>query len=151
MLSAHGLTAAEQRRILDHAAARRSYMEQILAHSPMTDAFPDLSPEEFAQDAPALPLSTLFFPQDIRYSYEDYCRHREQTHEYARTHPGYALRPCDMDFHNISISVHEGRWAMISKSNAPAIHFIIRYSKLRSAIETFIGELHADRPARSVR
>lgn len=151
MLSAHGLTAAEQRRILDHAAARRSYMEQILAHSAITDSFPELSPEEFAQDAPALPLSTLFFPKDIRYTYEDYCRHREQTHEYARTHPGYSLRSCDTDFHNISISVHEGRWAMVSKSNAPAIHFIIRYSKLRSAIEAFIGALHVDRPARSVR
>ena len=46
--------------------------------------------------------------------------------------------PCDTDFHNISISVHEGCWAMISKSNAPAIHFVVRYSKLRDAIENYI-------------
>ena len=98
-----------------------------------------LTKEEFAQYTPALPLSTLFFPKDIRYTYEDYRQHLEQTNEYARTHPGYSLRPCDMVFRNISISVHAGRWAMISKSNAPAIHFVIRYSKLRSAIETFIG------------
>ena len=140
MLSAHGLTAAERQRVLDHAAAQRSYMEQVLEHSTITDAFPELSQEEFAQDAPALSLSTLFFPKDIRYTYEEYCRHMEQTNEYASTHSGYSLRTCDTDFHNISISVHEGRWAMISKSNAPAIHFVVRYSKLRSAIETFIGE-----------
>ena len=139
MLSAHRLTAAEQQRILEHAAAQRSYMEQVLEHSSITDSFPDLTKEEFAQYTPALPLSTLFFPKDIRYTYEDYRQHLEQTNEYARTHHGYSLRPCDMVFRNISISVHAGRWAMISKSNAPAIHFVIRYSKLRSAIETFIG------------
>lgn len=58
--------------------------------------------------------------------------------EYACSHHGYSIRPCDTDFHNISISVHEGRWAMISKSNAPAIHFVVRYSKLRDAIENYI-------------
>ena len=140
MLSAHGLTAAERQRVLDHAAAQRSYMERVLEHSTITGSFPELSQEEFAQCAPALPLSTLFFPKDIRYTHEEYCRHMEQTNEYARTHPSYSLRTCDTDFHNISISVHEGRWAMISKSNAPAIHFVIRYSKLRSAIETFVRE-----------
>ena len=58
--------------------------------------------------------------------------------QYACSHHGYSIRPCDTDFHNISISVHEGRWAMISKSNAPAIHFVVRYSKLRDAIENYI-------------
>ncbi len=140
MLCAQALTAAERQRVLEHAAVQRSYMEQVLTHSPITDAFPDLSQEAFAQYAPTLPLSTLFFPKDIRYTYADYRQHLEQTNEYARTHPGYSIRPCDTDFHNISISVLKGRWAMISKSNAPAIHFVVRYSKLRSAIENFIGE-----------
>ena len=98
----------------------------------------DLSQEEFAQYAPTLPLSTLFFPKNIRYTYADYRQHLEQTNEYACSHHGYSILPCDTDFHNISISVHEGRWAMISKSNAPAIHFVVRYSKLRDAIENYI-------------
>ena len=113
-------------------------MEQVLTHSSITDAFPDLSQEEFAQYAPTLPLSTLFFPKNIRYTYADYRQHLEQTNEYACSHHGYSILPCDTDFHNISISVHEGRWAMISKSNAPAIHFVVRYSKLRDAIENYI-------------
>ena len=138
ILSSYGLPAAEQQHVLDHATAQRSCMEQVLTHSSIVDSFPELSQEEFAQYAPTLPLSTLFFPKDIRYTYADYRQHLDQTNEYARTHPGYSIRPCDTDFHNISISVHEGRWAMISKSNAPAIHFVVRYSKLRDAIENYI-------------
>ncbi len=34
--------------------------------------------------------------------------------------------------------MHEKQWAMISKSKAPAIHFVIRHPKLRNAIENFI-------------
>ena len=140
MLSARGLTAAEQQRILEHAAAQRAHMEQLLAHSPITDSFPVLTQEELLQHAPALALSTLFFPKDIRYTDAEYRLHLEQTQEYARTHSSYALAPCRTSFRNISIAVHAGHWAMISKSNAPAIHFIIRYPKLRSAIENYIAE-----------
>ena len=138
MLAARNVPDAEGRRILEHAAAQRVHMEQILSHSPITDSFPVLTPEEFARCTPALSLSTLFFPKDLRYTYEEYCLHQEQTQEYACMHNGYTIRPCYTDFRNISIAVHDGRWAMISKSNAPAIHFVVRYAKLRSAIETFI-------------
>lgn len=140
MLSSHGLSAAEQQHLLEHAAAQRAHMEQILSHSPITDSLPVLTPDEFARCTPALSLSTLFFPKDIRYTYEEYCLHRKQTQEYACMHNGYTIRHCYTDFCNISISVHDGRWAMISKSNTPAIHFVVRYAKLRNAIETFIGE-----------
>ena len=140
MLSAHDLTDAEQQRILEHASAQRAHMERILANSPVTDSFPVLTQEEFIQYAPELPLSTLFFPKNICYTYEEYCLHLEQTREYANLHSGYTIRPCCTDFRNISISIHSGRWAMISKSNVPAIHFVIRYAKLRNAIESFLAE-----------
>ena len=42
-------------------------------------------------------------------------------------------------FRNLQILIHEGQWAMISKGNAPAIHFVIHHPKLRSAIENFIS------------
>ena len=37
--------------------------------------------------------------------------------------------------------MHEGKWAMISKGNAPEVHFVIHHPKLRSAIESFIPPL----------
>lgn len=33
---------------------------------------------------------------------------------------------------------HEGKWAMVSKSGSPVIHFIIRHPRLRSALENMI-------------
>jgi len=38
----------------------------------------------------------------------------------------------------LQIFIHEGQWVMVSKGKAPAIHFVIRHPKLRSAIENFI-------------
>ena len=140
MLRSRGLPETVERRILDHAAAQRGRMETILAHNTVTDRFPELTREEFDRYPPALPLSTLFLGQDVRYSYEEYTRHLEQTRAYALTHKGYTVRPCDAVFRNISISVRTGQWAMVSKSNSPAIHFVIRYPKLRGAIEAFLGE-----------
>ena len=43
----------------------------------------------------------------------------------------------DSTFRNLQIVMHEGRWAMVSKEKSPAIHFVIRHVKLRSAIESF--------------
>ena len=138
MLDARDIPEDERQHILGHAAARRGRLESILAHSSVSDAFPALTREEFSQYPPALPLSLLFFGRDIRYTYEEYCLHLEQTRDYAHAHSGYAVRPCDAAFRNISISVHSGQWAMVSKGRSPAIHFVIRYPKLRSAIEAFL-------------
>ena len=138
MLEARDIPEEEKQRILGHAAARRARLETILTHSSVSDAFPTLTREEFSQHPPALPLSLLFFGRDIRYTYKEYCLHLEETRAYARTHSGYTGRPCGGVFRNISISVHAGQWAMVSKGRSPAIHFVIRYPKLRSAIEAFL-------------
>lgn len=138
LLSARDLPAAGQQRVLDYAAAQRERMETIFAHSSVTDAFPVLTREEFAAYPPALPISELFFPQDIRYSYEEYCAHLEQTYDCARARSGYTARSCDTVFRNISVTVRDGQWAMVSKGNSPAIHFVIRYPKLRDAIENVL-------------
>ena len=47
-------------------------------------------------------------------------------------------------FCNLQILIHEGQWAMISKGNAPAIHFVIRHPKLLSALENFIPPVIED-------
>ena len=58
---------------------------------------------------------------------------------FAERHANYTLKSSTVHaFHNLQIAIHKGQWAMVSKGNAPAIHFIIRHPKLRSAIENFI-------------
>lgn len=138
-LAARGLPEAEQRLILDHAAAERARLEAVLAHSTVADAFPAPAEEDFADYPPSLPLAALFFDRDLRYTPEEYARHLADARDFSASHPGYTVRESGAAFRNISIAVHAGKWAMVSKSNAPAIHFVIRYPKLRAALEAFVG------------
>ena len=80
----------------------------------------------------------MFFDRSLRYTYAEYCRHAEETQAFAAARSGYTVRPCDAAFRNISIAVRAGEWALVSKNGSPAIHFVIRYPKLRGAIEAFL-------------
>ena len=89
-----------------------------------------------------LPLAGIFFETDVRCTYEDYLEHQRQTEGYAAAHPNYTVKLSSAHtFRNIQIFIHEGNWAVISKNNAPAIHFVIRHPKLLSAIENFVAPL----------
>ena len=125
--------------ILDYARRRRDMMDAILSHDPVEDRLPLLSPEEFAAYPLSLPLSGLFYPRDLHYTYEDYQSHLDQTRRFAETHPGYtATLSASHTFRNLEIQMHLGKWAMVSKGRSPAIHFVIHHPKLRAAIEDFV-------------
>ena len=98
-----------------------------------------LTQEEFSQFAPVLSLSGLFYEKDFVYTYEDYTEHFRQTKAFAESHPNYTVKLTNANsFRNIQIIIHEGKWVMVSKGKSPAIHFIIRHPKLRTAIENMI-------------
>ena len=72
-------------------------------------------------------------------SCEEYREQKKQAETFACLHPNYHLTTSSSNpFQNLQIILHEGKWAMISKGNAPAIHFVIHHPKLRNAIEYFI-------------
>lgn len=65
--------------------------------------------------------------------------HLAQTRQFEASHPGYTLvLTKGQPFRNLQIIMHEGRWAMVSKNKAPAIHFVIHHPKLCGALENFI-------------
>ncbi len=136
ILSRSALSADEQAAALACAEAQRALVEQVLAHSPMLVELRHLTRAEFDRAAPALSLPGLFWETRCRYTYEQYEAHLSQTAEFAAAHAGYRARfDLGRGFSGIQISVHEGKWAMVSKATAPAIHFVIRHPKLRAAIE----------------
>lgn len=117
----------------------REYIEVILEHSTLSHDIPVLTEEEFEAFPPVLSLSGLFYEKDLPYTYDDYTKHIEQTLEYAKSHPNYIVNLTNKNaFRNIEIVIHEGEWVMVSKGKSPAIHFVIRHPKLRSAIENMI-------------
>lgn len=138
VLQRHDVPAPDQERILAHAKSRREHAETILRDNEMVLALPRLTEEAFERYPMSLPLSGSFYERDIPYTYQEYLEHIDQTEQFAAVHPRCRLElTADSTFRNLQIVMHEGRWAMVSKEKSPAIHFVIRHAKLRSAIESF--------------
>lgn len=139
ILTRHDMDSGQKQRIRKHVKAQKERIVSILESETLEDEVPALTPEEFSKNPPVLDLSGIFCETNLPYSEEEYRMHMSDTKAFARKNPNYILRISTTHaFHNLQILVHEGQWAMISKSKAPAIHFIIHHPKLRNAIENFI-------------
>lgn len=139
ILIRHDIDGRQKQRIRKHVKMQKERIISILASETLEDEVPALTPEEFSKNPPVLDLSGIFCETNLPYSEEEYMMHMSDTKAFARKNPNYILRISTTHaFHNLQILVHEGQWAIISKSKAPAIHFIIHHPKLRNAIENFI-------------
>ena len=135
----HKIQAEDKNKILDFARSQRELVEKILKNGGITDEIPIISREEFERHLTVLPLSGMFYSKDICLSYDEYSELIKQTEQFQKAHENYTAEFTRTNaFRNLQILIHEGQWAMISKGNAPAIHFVIHHQKLRSAIENFI-------------
>ena len=139
ILARNGVPDDERERIAVFAKSRREQAEAILRENDMRMELPRLTEESFGQYPVTLSLSGLFFGREIPYTYEEYLAHIEQTERFAEEHPRCRLELTSGGaFRNLQITMHEGQWAMVSKEKSPAIHFVIRHAKLRTAIENFV-------------
>ena len=139
MLTRRGIDAAQQQAITKYAAACRQRILSVLETNTVTDEIPALTAEKFGKKPPVLELSGMFAQNNITYSFEEYAAHLKQTELFADMHPNYILKENSaFAFCNLQILIHEKQFVIVSKGNAPAIHFVIRHPKLRSAIENFV-------------
>ena len=139
LLENRKIQAEDKNKILEFARSQREIAEKILENGSITDEIPVISREEFEQHPAVLPLSGMFYGKDICLAYDEYSEHIKQTEQFQKAHENYTAEFTRTNaFRNLQILIHEGQWAMISKGNAPAIHFVIHHPKLRSAIENFI-------------
>lgn len=139
MLTRRGIDAAQQQAITKYAAACRQRILSVLETNTVTDEIPALTAEKLGKKPPVLELSGMFAQNNITYSFEEYAAHLKQTELFADTHPNYILKENSaFAFCNLQILIHEKQFVIVSKGNAPAIHFVIRHPKLRSAIENFV-------------
>lgn len=138
-LRQRSVSVEETQRILAYADFQRQLAGEVLKAGTLEDEVPHISREEFERYPISLPLSGMFLEQDILYTYEDYQAHMRQTEQFAERQPNYHVRWTSAHaFRNLQILLHEGQWAMVSKSRSPAIHFVIHHPKLREALESFV-------------
>ncbi|MEE0857061.1 MAG: helix-turn-helix transcriptional regulator [Ruminococcus sp.] len=90
-------------------------------------------PEEIS-----LSVCSAFYDKKIFCDPEEYKAHLKSTREFAAARKNLTLIEASAQtFRNIHITVAKGRGAIITKSNAPTIHFVITHPKLLNAIESF--------------
>lgn len=133
------MSGEQVKKNLNYADTLRQLNEHILQRNRITDEITLPEQEEFAQYPVNLSLSGMFCETDISYTWEEYQEHLEQMRMYEQAHENYILKETKAQtFRNLQIQIHEGKWAMVSKGKAPAIHFVIYHSRLREAIEQFV-------------
>lgn len=139
MLIAHNVPGTDADRIITHLAFEKDIISNILEHAAVEIDIPRLTKEEFDSQPVFMSLSDMFYENDIPYTYEEYEEHIELTGQFARENKNFTYtQNASHTFSNLQISIHEGRWAMVSKGRSPAIHFVIRHPKMREAIENFV-------------
>ena len=138
ILERHQVPPAEQEMILRAYHEARSRAEKILQHSEVMLVIPELGEAEFSENPLALTLTDAFCETVPAYTYGEYREHLELTKQFAQAHDRCQIIPQQKAvFRNIRIECKLHEWVMISKSNTPATHFVIRHPKLVAAIENF--------------
>lgn len=139
ILTRNNINAELKEKIKEYAKTQRQRIKIILENERIEDEIPDFVQENFTKNPPMLELSGVFCEEDIPYNEEEYTAHLKESMAFAEQNPNYTLKCSTAHaFHNLKIIIHEGQWVMVSKGKTPAIHFVIRHPKLRSAIECFI-------------
>lgn len=142
MLTRYNLNAEEKQKILDYAFEKRNRVKRILETNCIEDEISNVTESDFINRPLTLDLSGAFFDKDISYTYDEYLAHLKSTEQFVEMHPHYILKKTTSQaFSNLQITIHEGKWAMVSKAKAPTIHFVIHHPKLENAIENFIPPL----------
>lgn len=136
------VSKSDAAKVFSYTSAERARVEALLATASLTDEITPIDKAEFERYPLRLFLADLFLEHDIVYTWDTYQKHLALTKQYAKTHGSYSLKISTTPaFRNIQIQICEGKWAVISKNNSPAIHFVVEHKKLRHAIENMVMPL----------
>ena len=91
--------------------------------------------KDFKDKKITLSLDNIFYDKAIYYNYNEYCEHLKSTLKFNENYIVNELK--ERTFDNISVSIVGKKYVVISKKQAPIIHFVIRHPKLVDAISNF--------------
>lgn len=138
LFESNGLDEDSRDSIREHVMMRKDEFVRFLSTGSFSVRLSRLTHEEFDQHPVTLSLSDAFSERDVTYTYEQYIEHIEATQRFADQFEGLTLTVDGVPkFHNLQIVICVGKWALVSKSKSPTIHFIVRNSHLLAAIEEF--------------
>ena len=138
ILEKNKLTNNEIKNIINYKNTELDKYLSIIKENNLTDNINTITEDNFAKEEIYLTLENLDIDKKIKYDYPDYEKHLLETKEFAKKHKNYHLVNLDdKTFNNITITILEDNYVIISKNFNPLIHFVIKHPKLRNAIEKF--------------
>ena len=145
ILERNHVSADDKTTIIECCRRDRECLETVLKHSIVEDEVSEICEEEYGKYPPVLPIAECFLEKDIHLTYEEYLACIKAGGDYTKANENYQFNLTKIKgFHNIQITCFEGKWCMISKNRAPAIHFVIHHPKLRYALENMVLPIRDD-------
>ena len=136
ILKTNNLTDEEINIIKEYQSKDKTRTKKMLEDIKINDNIYEIKPEEFNNYKPYLLLENLFFNKKIYYTFEQYKKHLDQTKKYNNINYSITFNEYKT-FSNITITIVDKNYVIISKNENPNIHFIIRHQKLIDAIINF--------------
>ncbi len=138
ILSRNNIDEIDKNMISSHLKEEKERIISLLKDCSFNDEITIASKNEFEKAPVSLSLSYMFYDKKIQYSYEEYLEHIEDIKRFAKENANYTFKESNRSpFKNINLSIINGKCVIISKENAPSIHFVIYHPKLVDAIEKF--------------
>ena len=134
ILIRNNLSNEEIVNIKNYKKDEENNIKEILKNNIITDTIYDYS--DSFNDNLSLSLENIFLNRKITYTYKEYIEHLNNTKNYKNKNY-HLITTKEETFSNISITILENDYVIISKISNPVIHFVIKHPKLVSAISTF--------------
>lgn len=132
ILRENNIDSNDVSRIIRYKKEQEKVISTILKHSVITDNICKYNKNDFSDDV-YLDIDGI----KVKYKYEEYVEHFNSTKEFSKKNANYKISISEKTFSNITISILEDNYAIISKKSNPVIHFVIRHPKLVGAISEF--------------
>lgn len=121
-------------KIIKYKNNELKYMNNILKNNSVNDYIYIIKENENI----TLSLENMFYDKKINYTYDEYLEHLKLTKKFEKENINYHLNyEKEQTFKNITTTIINNKYVIISKNANPAIHFIIKHPKLVEAIDNF--------------
>ena len=121
-------------KIIKYKNNELKYMNNILKNNNVNDYIYIIKENENI----TLSLENMFYDKKINYTYDEYLEHLKLTKKFEKENINYHLNyEKEQTFKNITTTIINNKYVIISKIANPSIHFVIKHPKLVEAIDNF--------------
>lgn len=136
ILIRNDINSDEIKKILKYKNNEEKNIEYILEKNIINDNIYIETEDEFNENPTYLQLENIFIDKKISYNYDEYLEHINELKKYKNDN--YKINFIEnRTFKNITVTILDNNYVIISKSSNPVIHFVIRHPKLIYAISNF--------------